>query len=1430
MIPIETGTNIMITDLLYDNYPWKGSDKLSGEISQVFTQLHFENASIKNENTDLNIVSPTSFANQSNTPHTLFATANAVEIITRKMHILTDFWNTMSTDEQLKILTNSAITSKGKLDSKFLNSFTSKNGMETIQSLFLYRTNVIGTHLEQQLRTTADAVKSLWLQNCCYITKSLQNNNIAHNFIEENTVLSLPQQDTGNTLEHNNTSVLCENKYIQSSPLPSVTRSSTSPPSQSVLDLSYSVNQNNIVEGSTSIEYINDEEWEYSNKSGRAKKSSKPKHHGKNAIPSPSLMTMTNAIGNDELARVQAIISTSASSNNVIKPKNDEKTVKENMNRIPSDSALFWSKIGTHANTSKSVPMNSPFYVKDNELSTTKSMVEITQKSDLPEISTSHVSQDLKDLGPVEEGTSSTNSTTTSNTVLDFRNEHFLHTSSNNQLSSIPQQDHLFNAPSSTLQLQAPFQVPNFSQVPQLMSPSINVPPVVPFFQPPTTFLYPMQGPMYPLLQPTLPLPLPYTPVVLPVATNGLPFQSFQNTQSISMRRQESVSESLVTIPLDFLLHNSIDNNLSAPFTFSSEKQSSDTDNREPNEADVLEWLEMQLHLELLKFQVWCSAHAHMRRISELRTVFTLGKLVLEHLPGARVNIFGSFQTGLAIPSSDVDVLITLPPLPPAIGAAGPPISKSAAAAAVAHFGSTNNVLDGGGRPFSLLTNALRQQSWIESVNAIPTALVPIIKTVAKITSTHTNVNPVFVPEFLSKGIRMALDKFYEHRRKELEQAHDHKMKNVSSTTQKNDLFDQNPLRSKSQISTITSAHFPAGLAVSTTKTPQNILSQDASHSYDASTIMKNSGTNNNMFAPIGVRSQSEALHIDESSLISSTNTNSNLHMKTGSTNSTENSSNTNFSPRSLRSVLQRFDDSISARQNSFQNSISEYDNYSTALDNFQTYDDEYEDSSLRLKNAKTSATDPSSSTQNSLEDTSKMNQNSLVPLGNGTAPNSPFRESNSTKTYEQYENFASKSSNAISSPNSTNIRQRRRSTTEVGGSNRTGLLSPSSPIPGFSISNTAPLSPLLTASAESISVGPNISSEANPILRRSVSANSTTPNVALPTSILPSRKQPVTADDLLSELSSTIKNKNTLALVTSTTSDTLFNGTSPVRLDITFGTPSHRGLASTAYTRAALMDRPVLAPLILFLKELLHGSGLGDAYTGGLSSFGLLLLVEAFLAQEEKNPTDELVRSKSYMNFVSSTNAENTQSNNTMVFADGNNATLDTNSNFQINEVNSSIDSLKLVNEQILSLRTNKVLNNGSLVKVSSPTRSQIFYDKVLQKVKNISPRAMSPHTTFSIPDPSPSINGYAYYAMLGLGFCGCGLLPMWMRPHSEAANTITSLYAATQWSRNNSQASKNILKQVDPILTAAIETSKVSALSFLSDEIPPLSPLQPA
>jgi len=118
-------------------------------------------------------------------------------------------------------------------------------------------------------------------------------------------------------------------------------------------------------------------------------------------------------------------------------------------------------------------------------------------------------------------------------------------------------------------------------------------------------------------------------------------------------------------------------------------------------------WLEARLHMEMVQFQQWCIEEADFRRESELMLVWNVARRVQSNVTASQVELFGSFVTGLAIPSSDVDMLVTArTPLHPL---SNPTFMHQ----------------------FQALTNCLRQERYVHSIQAIPTAQVPVIKLVA---------------------------------------------------------------------------------------------------------------------------------------------------------------------------------------------------------------------------------------------------------------------------------------------------------------------------------------------------------------------------------------------------------------------------------------------------------------------------------------------------------------------------------------------------------------------------------------------------------------------------------------------------------------------------------------------------------------------------
>lgn len=82
--------------------------------------------------------------------------------------------------------------------------------------------------------------------------------------------------------------------------------------------------------------------------------------------------------------------------------------------------------------------------------------------------------------------------------------------------------------------------------------------------------------------------------------------------------------------------------------------------------------------------------------------------------------------------------------------------------------------------------------------------------------------------------------------------------------------------------------------------------------------------------------------------------------------------------------------------------------------------------------------------------------------------------------------------------------------------------------------------------------------------------------------------------------------------------------GTSGVNMDISFDSPSHRGLVTCAFVKGLVAEYPTLPPLVLILKQFLVMKGLNDPYTGGLSSYGLVLMIVSVLQRDKGGNRDQ--------------------------------------------------------------------------------------------------------------------------------------------------------------------------------------------------------------
>ncbi|XP_024525198.1 uncharacterized protein LOC112344551 isoform X1 [Selaginella moellendorffii] len=71
------------------------------------------------------------------------------------------------------------------------------------------------------------------------------------------------------------------------------------------------------------------------------------------------------------------------------------------------------------------------------------------------------------------------------------------------------------------------------------------------------------------------------------------------------------------------------------------------------------------------------------------------------------------------------------------------------------------------------------------------------------------------------------------------------------------------------------------------------------------------------------------------------------------------------------------------------------------------------------------------------------------------------------------------------------------------------------------------------------------------------------------------------------------------------------------VRLDISFESASHSGLLTAELVKELVSQFPAISPLALVLKQFLMDRGLDHPYTGGLSSYCLVLLITRFLQHQ---------------------------------------------------------------------------------------------------------------------------------------------------------------------------------------------------------------------
>ena len=72
-------------------------------------------------------------------------------------------------------------------------------------------------------------------------------------------------------------------------------------------------------------------------------------------------------------------------------------------------------------------------------------------------------------------------------------------------------------------------------------------------------------------------------------------------------------------------------------------------------------------------------------------------------------------------------------------------------------------------------------------------------------------------------------------------------------------------------------------------------------------------------------------------------------------------------------------------------------------------------------------------------------------------------------------------------------------------------------------------------------------------------------------------------------------------------------------KIDITYQDDNHNGLESVELIQQYLGIYPQLRALTFILKKFIYSARLFDPYSGGISSYGLILMIVAYLQNENR-------------------------------------------------------------------------------------------------------------------------------------------------------------------------------------------------------------------
>jgi len=75
--------------------------------------------------------------------------------------------------------------------------------------------------------------------------------------------------------------------------------------------------------------------------------------------------------------------------------------------------------------------------------------------------------------------------------------------------------------------------------------------------------------------------------------------------------------------------------------------------------------------------------------------------------------------------------------------------------------------------------------------------------------------------------------------------------------------------------------------------------------------------------------------------------------------------------------------------------------------------------------------------------------------------------------------------------------------------------------------------------------------------------------------------------------------------------------------MDVTVDDREHSGISTSDFVRRTSEQLPLLQPIVLVLKRLLHQHGLGNPFSGGLSGYAVTLLAARYLTDHAREDLD---------------------------------------------------------------------------------------------------------------------------------------------------------------------------------------------------------------